>query len=242
MNYVQRLIDHYARVPAGTQFARPADVLHLANSNDLPATARILDVGCGQGQVALAFAAGYPRSQITGVDLSPDQIAKARQSAQAAGVRNVQFEAGDWRDFKPPAATFDLVIATQVIQFFEDECSFIEDMAYVLRSGGQLLLRTVFVPDEEPGRNFVDRVMRQFIQHSVRFYSERDLTELLRETGFWHFRIDKEQMWLEDLPQERASLLHRELAAAQLMLDDVQPWFWSGTISAVKREATMSDE
>ena len=58
----------------------------------------------------------------------------------------------------------------------------------------------------------------------------------LKKAGLSRFRIDKEEMWLDELPAERAAILDGELRAMGLSLDDVQPWFWSGTISAVRRE------
>ena len=235
MEHRNRLIDHYATIPAGTVFVRPEDVLMLVRSRPIRSDARMLDVGCGQGQAAIALAVAYPHAEVIGLDLSAAQIEHARRAAAAAGVQNVQFIVADWQDFAMPAGGVDVILATQVIQFMPDEHAFTQFFGHSLAHDGHGLLRTVLLPEDEPGRSFVQRVMTEFIAHSLRFYSEHDVTELLREAGFSRFRIDKEEMWLDELPPARAAILHRELTAVGLSLEDVQPWFWAGTVSAVRR-------
>ena len=68
--------------------------------------ARVLDVGCGTGRHAIELARrGY---SVTGIDLSPNQLARAREKARAAGVCPV-FEQHDARQPHFDSA-FDLVI------------------------------------------------------------------------------------------------------------------------------------
>ncbi len=235
MSHQRRIIEHYATVPEGSVFVRPEDVVALVRARSLRADARMLDIGCGQGQAALALAEAYPQSEMIGIDLSPEQIERAQQAAADRDVRNVQFLVSDWPNFALPPSGVDVILATQVIQFMPDEHAFAEYLGQGLTKDGHLILRSAFLPDEEPGRSFVQQVMLQFIEHSIRFYSERDLTELLREVGLGRFRIDKEELWLDDLPPRRVAILNQALAASNLALDDVQPWFWAGTISAVLR-------
>lgn len=235
MNHRDRIIEHYATLAEGTVFVRPEDIVALVRARSLRPDARVVDVGCGQGQTAIALAQAYPNAEITGIDISPQQIERAEQVARERGMLNVQFVVADWPDFALPPAGIDLVVATQVIQFMPDEHAFAQYLAHALTRDGQLVLRTVLLPTEEPGRSFVQQVMLQFIAHSIRFYSERDLTELLREVGLQRFRIDKEELWLDELPAPRAAILQRELNASGLTFDDVQPWFWAGTLSAIRR-------
>jgi trans-aconitate 2-methyltransferase len=235
MNHTQQVQQHYDTLDEGAIFVRPADMVALAQARDLRPDARILDIGCGQGQAAIALAAAYPQGQVIGLDLAPQQIEKASAAARASRLSNVNFQVADWQQFQLPPDGVDLILSTQVIQFIEDEHAFAQYIANALAANGHLLLRTVLLPDEDPGRSFVNRVMRQFIRHTIRFYSERDLTELLREVGLSRFRIDKEEMWLDELPAHRAAILQRELTQDRLTSDDVQPWFWSGTLSAIKR-------
>lgn len=231
----QDLVRHYATIPVGTSFVRPVDVLHLLQSQPIPAKPRIFDVGCGQGQLVIALAQAWPDAEIIAIDLSPEQIAKARQAAAQAGINSIQFGVANWRDFDLPRSGIDIILATQVIQFMPDEHAFVEYLADALALDGQLLLRSVLLPEEEPGRSFVEQVVRQWIDYSIRFYSERNLSELLRECGLSRLRIDKEEMWLDTLPSERQTILNTALRQHGFSLDDVQQWFWAGTIAGVRR-------
>ncbi|MBM7843366.1 class I SAM-dependent methyltransferase [Herpetosiphon giganteus] len=231
----QDLVRHYATIPVGTSFVRPVDVLHLLQSQPIPAKPRIFDVGCGQGQLVIALAQAWPDAEIIAIDLSPEQIAKARQAAAQAGINSIQFGVANWRDFDLPCSGIDIILATQVIQFMPDEHAFVEYLADALALDGQLLLRSVLLPEEEPGRSFVEQVVRQWIDYSIRFYSERNLSELLRECGLSRLRIDKEEMWLDTLSAERQTILNTALRQHGFSLDDVQQWFWAGTIAGVRR-------
>ncbi len=69
---------------------------------------RVLDVGCGDGRLALGVAA-IARS-VDGLDPDPESVAAARSAARAAGVRNVRFEVGAAQDLPYPDAAFEVVI------------------------------------------------------------------------------------------------------------------------------------
>ena len=76
-----------------------------------------LDLCCGPGRAAVALAErGF---EVTGVDLTPYLLSKARRRARAAGV-NVRFVRQDMRDFRS-AERFDLVVSMfSSIGYFED--------------------------------------------------------------------------------------------------------------------------
>ncbi|MBI3115394.1 MAG: class I SAM-dependent methyltransferase [Candidatus Kerfeldbacteria bacterium] len=65
---------------------------HMVQKRQLPARADLLDAGCGLGSAAVYLAAlGY---RVTGIDLSPTAIEKAKRKAEQAGV-TVTFVVGD---------------------------------------------------------------------------------------------------------------------------------------------------
>jgi len=63
---------------------------------DKETPARVLDLGCGSGAVALAIARERPRASIVGADVSPAAVALARRNAQRLGVTNAEFIESDW--------------------------------------------------------------------------------------------------------------------------------------------------
>ncbi|OYW44427.1 MAG: hypothetical protein B7Z08_11130 [Sphingomonadales bacterium 32-68-7] len=82
------------------------------------AIGQVLDVGCGAGELSLAFARGRPLSAVTGIDLSEALIAVAR--ARGGHLDNARFEcadAGAWRPEGPFAA--DLVVSRHGVMFFD---------------------------------------------------------------------------------------------------------------------------
>jgi ubiquinone/menaquinone biosynthesis C-methylase UbiE len=92
---------HYDRIYADKPYADEARFVHELVGR--PAGHRLLDVACGTGRHALAFAElGYT---VTGADLNPDLLSIARQAAES-GVRFVQ---GDMRDLQVDGGPFDVV-------------------------------------------------------------------------------------------------------------------------------------
>src|SRR5262249_4638588 len=60
--------------------------------------ARVLDVGCGDGQTILSLAAHLPKTSFFGVDFSSEMIASAKSNvSRASKTLDVRFEIGDAR-------------------------------------------------------------------------------------------------------------------------------------------------
>src|SRR2546429_9526812 len=70
---------------------------------------RVLDIGCGNGQ--LTRWAARRAGVATGVDLSGPMLARARERAKAEGVENISFEQGDVQVFPFPDAAFDVAMS-----------------------------------------------------------------------------------------------------------------------------------
>lgn len=75
------------------------------------ATARVLEIGGGEGMNAIALAAAYPRLRVLSFDLSPQAVARGKLAVEKAGLANVQVEVGDILDAAQDLTqTFDYVI------------------------------------------------------------------------------------------------------------------------------------
>ena len=72
---------------------------------------RVLELGCGLGDNLLPMAEQLPLSRFIGIDASAAQIAAARNTAQAAGLTNVELLHADLRDLAPELGPFDYIIA-----------------------------------------------------------------------------------------------------------------------------------
>jgi release factor glutamine methyltransferase len=91
--------DRRALVPRPETETLVERCLALLDGLDRP---RVLDVGTGTGAIALAIASEHPGARVTGVDVSADAVALARENAARTGVhaefRQAGFEAaeGEW--------------------------------------------------------------------------------------------------------------------------------------------------
>ncbi|SDC18121.1 class I SAM-dependent methyltransferase [Actinokineospora iranica] len=98
-----------------------------------PAPARIADLGCGTGSVALLFAeAGH---DVSGVDYSARMI-----DAAMAKTGAVAFHQGDAADPPLPSSTFDVVFARHVLWALSDPDRALARWCDLLRPGGRLVL------------------------------------------------------------------------------------------------------
>lgn len=103
----------------------------------LPAApARVLDVGCGTGSLAVLLAEhGY---DVVGVDLSPAMVEQASRKAQVHGVE-VDHRVGDAAD-PPVEGVFDVVLARHLVWALADPASALDRWLDLLAPGGVLVL------------------------------------------------------------------------------------------------------
>ncbi|WP_036500638.1 class I SAM-dependent methyltransferase [Nocardia aobensis] len=108
---------------------------------------RVLDIGCGNGQ--LTRAAARRAASATGVDLSGPMLARARVLAEAEGVQNVSFEQGDAQVFGFAPGSYDVAISRFGIMFFADPVAAFTNIARALGAGGRLAVAVPAMADSE---------------------------------------------------------------------------------------------
>jgi ubiquinone/menaquinone biosynthesis C-methylase UbiE len=97
---------------------------------------RVLDVGCGAGDVSfLAAKLVGPKGLVTGVDKSPEAIEVASQRARAAGLTNVQFLTQDLSELALNAS-FDALIGRLVLMYFADPAVVLRRLVSFLEPDG----------------------------------------------------------------------------------------------------------
>lgn len=108
---------------------------------DAPPSARILEVGCGPGHLSMALARDH-RLDVTGLDLDPAMIARAKANADRAGAASKMptFVVGDVAALPFSDGTFDLVVSTFSMHHWSDPTAGLDDIARVLRPGGKALI------------------------------------------------------------------------------------------------------
>ena len=101
----------------------------------LPANGQVLDVGSGGGQLCIALAERGPGLRVTGVDISPDQLRRARRRATALDER-VRFVENTAMELPFPDESFDATISYGSIKHWPDAARGVGEMLRVLRPGG----------------------------------------------------------------------------------------------------------
>lgn len=99
---------------------------------------RVLDIGCGSGELTRLAARQARLGEAVGVDLSAPMLARARARADEQDIRNVVFEQGDAQVHPFPVGRFDAAISRFGIMFFADPGTAFANIGRGLRTGGRL--------------------------------------------------------------------------------------------------------
>jgi SAM-dependent methyltransferase len=100
----------------------------------------VLDIGCGTGQTTCEAARMADAGGALGVDISASAVERARELAQAQGIRNVSFECADAQVHPFPPERFDLAISRFGTMFFADPVAAFGNVGQALRPAGRLVM------------------------------------------------------------------------------------------------------
>jgi 2-polyprenyl-3-methyl-5-hydroxy-6-metoxy-1,4-benzoquinol methylase len=132
------------RLIGDTHYGRVLRYLYLKQTLDSSnlRPRRVLDAGCGRGELTLYLARRYPDAEIVGVDADARALELAGQMQRAAGIEKVTFHECDLQQALP-FGQFDLIVSFEVIQYVPDDAAMLRNLSAALRADGICLIHVM---------------------------------------------------------------------------------------------------
>jgi SAM-dependent methyltransferase len=152
---------------------------------------RVLDLGCGVGDVALLVAEMVgPTGSVVGLDRDSSNVAWASQRVAETGIRNIRFQAAEFHEFAD-SQPFDALVGRFILMYLPDPVATLRGLAQYLCSGAAIaFLEPDFtvpsyispaMPDFKDSGNWVSEALR----HSgARIDMGMRLYHTYRDAGF----------------------------------------------------------
>jgi ubiquinone/menaquinone biosynthesis C-methylase UbiE len=166
----------------------------------------VLDVACGPGIVACAFA--RLARHVTGIDLTPAMIERGAALATEKQLTNVTFQTGDVLPLPFADDAFSIVVSRFAFHHFPEPLAVLKEMRRVCRRGGRVVVADLTAsPDPRKAAEFHRMEILRDASHA-RALSLQELRDLYGAAGFalppsenyWRMKVDVEELLLRSFP------------------------------------------
>jgi ubiquinone/menaquinone biosynthesis C-methylase UbiE len=154
-------------------------------------TARVLDVGCGTGELLRRLRAKYPDAVLAGLDPVPEMLAVAR--GKLNGREDLRIGYADSLPWGP--GSFDVVVSCNMFHYITHPAQALREMARVLRPGGLLVLTDWC--DDYLACHVCNLYLRLTNRAFYKTYREAECLDLLADAGFSDVKLERYKInWL----------------------------------------------
>ena len=168
---------------------------------------RVLDVGCGAGHTALAFAKHV--AQVVALDMTQEMLDQSARLAKQRGLANIAFRHGFAEALPFPDGAFDIVTSRFCAHHYADPARATREAARVLRSGGRYLLVDAIALEAGVQDTYLNAIEVLRDPSHVRDYSASQWQGMFADAGLeatvvaqWKLRIEFEP-WLSRIGTAR---------------------------------------
>jgi ubiquinone/menaquinone biosynthesis C-methylase UbiE len=163
---------------------------------------RLLDIGCGPGNIVLKLARRLPRFLVVGLDCSANMVRAARRAAAELELESrVSFQQAHASRIPFADGSFDIVLSNSVMHHLASPLESFGEMFRVAKPDGTILMRDLRRPSRLAypwhvrwyGRHY-SGMMKRLFEDSVRAaYTPGELVEMLGRSG-----MSKAQLFLHE--------------------------------------------
>jgi ubiquinone/menaquinone biosynthesis C-methylase UbiE len=153
----------------------------IVETSEAKSTDTVLDVACGGGVVACAFAAHV--KHVTGFDMTPAMLARGAEHARELGLTNLSWRQGDATSLPFADGAFSIVFTRFSLHHFPDPLAVLKEMVRVCAGGGMVVVCDMFASTDPVKAASFNRLEKLRDPSHVRCLSLPELRELFAKAG-----------------------------------------------------------
>lgn len=150
---------------------------------------RLLDAGCGFGGTIASLNEQFQSLEMTGLNIDPRQLDRARQEVQPRANNQIAFVEGDACQLPFADGSMDVVLAVECIFHFPSREAFFREVRRVLRPGGRLgicdfVSTPIFKAFQQLLATFTNPMLSGTFGRANSCFTRSDYRMLAQKTGF----------------------------------------------------------
>jgi SAM-dependent methyltransferase len=143
----------------------------------IPADARVLDVGCGNGWATRLIAQQAPHGRVVGIDISDEMVDLARESS--AGFPNVEFREASAERLPFAEEEFTHAFSMESLYYYADVPAALKEIRRVLGPGGRFVCVVDLYQENQPSHQWIEQ-----LKVPVQLLSSDEYCSLFQRAGF----------------------------------------------------------
>jgi SAM-dependent methyltransferase len=156
---------------------------------------RILDIGCGSGELTIMLREVFPEARVVGVDRDQLALAIARRILEERGITGVEYIAADV-ETELPEGPFDLVFASMVLYHTRRPERLLGNVHAALAPGGRFWSRDPLPVARDENLLYAQRLLHAFLNAaeavSANLHIAPRIPALLTDAGFLSVVLERE--------------------------------------------------